>query len=378
MKPLCHISRRGTFWALLAVLWIAAGQVPAEARPSDRGGPGAAASTSGAPAGAVALLPVQDRAGDAAVARAMDEVLESALAERFRLVDRRRLRDAQRRGRVRSLDDASPEVLRGLAKELGAERLVTAVLHRVERDLSPRLAASARSYDGATGELDAAAFESASGLDGRTVFGLGVIEAPERLAEAVGRKLLESLEAPLPVDRLAPGVPAPAGGRVPVVALVPLAGLSGPDATRAAETATEVVRAVLAREGYRLLSPNRAAVAVRSLSGAERVDAWGAVPVPLRRALRREGAALVVTGAVEVWEVGGDGFEPEPVVAVALRALDAETGRILWTGGAERRGWDRQGPFRLGRIYDRGSLAERIVEELVVGLSDRVDRRRAP
>ncbi|MFP3938839.1 MAG: hypothetical protein ACLF0P_00905 [Thermoanaerobaculia bacterium] len=330
-------------------------------------GPAPGALPSPEPA-AVALLPVQDRAGDAAVARAVEEALVAGLGAEHRLVAAERLRDALRRGRIRNLDDAPPEVLRGLADELGAERLITAVVHLAERDLTPRVAASARSYHGATGALDAAAFESAAGLDGRTFLGLGVIEEPERLAAGVGRGLLAGLEP----DRRSRREGAAASGDLPAVALVPLAGLSGPDATRAAETATEVVRSVLERRGYRVLPPNRTAAAVRSLSGPERVDAWGAVPEPLRRALRDEGAGLVVTGAVEAWEVGGDGFEPEPVVAVALRALDARTGRILWTGGAERRGWDRQGPFRLGRVYDRGSLAERIVEGLVGGLGERL------
>jgi hypothetical protein len=41
---------------------------------------------------------------------------------------------------------------------------------------------------------------------------------------------------------------------------------------------------------------------------------------------------------VETYDLGGGESEPEPVVAIALRLLDASTGRIRWTGSSERRG----------------------------------------
>jgi hypothetical protein len=66
--------------------------------------------------------------------------------------------------------------------------------------------------------------------------------------------------------------------------------------------------------------------------------------------------------------VAGSGTEPDPSVALALRVLDVETGRILWMGGDERSGWDQIGLFRLGRIYTRGELARRMTEKLIAQL----------
>ena len=54
-----------------------------------------------------------------------------------------------------------------------------------------------------------------------------------------------------------------------------------------------------------------------------------------------------------------------PVVAVALRALEAGSGRIVWTGGLERDGWYRQRPFRRGRVRTRAGLLERLLRRLV-------------
>lgn len=322
------------------------------------GAPGLAAA--GEP-GRVALLPVQDRAGDSGAVRALEEALERGLAERHELVDRERLRDALRRRRVRSVDDAPPADLRAIAAELGAARFVTAVVHLAEREVCPRLAVSARSYDGASGELGWAGFEAGSGLDGRRLLGLGAIGELEPLAERIAHRLIDGLVADLEA--------AGAGGSGPVrgpVAVVPFSGLAESDATRAAETATEVLRAALVRRGVPVVSPNRVAGALRR----ERVFAWGALDVPVRRALAEAGATVLVTGSVEAWETAGDGLEPEPIVAVALRALDAGSGRILWVDALERRGWDRQGVFRLGRIHDHGTLAERMIERLVESMID--------
>jgi hypothetical protein len=340
--------------AAALVLWTAAGGAAAAAEPAR-----------------VALLPVQDRSGDSAAVRAVEEALARGLAGRHELVGRERLRDALRARRVRSVDDAPPEVLQALGRELGAERFVTAIVHLAEREACPRLAVSARSYDAATGELDWAGFEAGSGLDGRRLLGLGAIGELELLAERIAHRLIDGLAAGLEASELAPAARAGAAGGAAVlgaVAVVPLAGLAESDATRAAETATEIVRAVLARRGVPVLSPNRVAESLRR----ERVLAWGALDVPVRDALAAAGAELLLTGTVEAWEAAGDGFEPEPVVAVALRLLDAGSGRILWTGALERRGWDRQGLFRLGRIHDHGTLGERMIDELVETMIERL------
>jgi hypothetical protein len=310
----------------------------------------------------VALLPVQDRAGDAAVAREVAATLAEELAARHDVLDAARLRDALRRRRIRSVDDTPPAELMELAAELGADRFVTVVVHLAEREVTPRLALSARSYDGATGELVWAGFESGSGLDGRTVLGLGVVGAAEELAERLTRRLARELAE-------APAVATGRAADLGVVAIVPLSGLAETDATRAAETVTEIARAALIARGVRVLSPNRVFQALYTGRGAAPIAGWGVVDAVTRRALCEAGADLVLTGSVERWGMAGDGLEPEPLVTVALRVLDATSGRIVWTGALERRGWDHQAVFRLGRIHDHGSLAERMVDRLTTRLT---------
>jgi hypothetical protein len=58
-----------------------------------------------------------------------------------------------------------------------------------------------------------------------------------------------------------------------------------------------------------------------------------------------------------------------------MRVVDADTGRILWTGSVERGGFDGQSLFRLGRVYSPGILTERTVDRLARRLQKRLDLR---
>lgn len=326
----------------------------------------------------LALLPVQDRAGDSAVVQAVATVLGEELEGRYEMLDPEEVRDALRRRRIRSLDDTAPAELRELAAEVGAAHFLSVVVHLVERETTPRVALSARRYDAVSGEVGWAGFESGSGLDGRRLLGLGVVDDAEILAERLVRRLVGDLAHR---DERSPataaGLPALGVSGLGTVALVPLSGLAEADATRAAETATEIVRAALGRRGVQVLSPNRTFEALYVHRGDEPLGGWGAVDEATRRALREAGADLILTGSVERWEHAGDGFEPEPVIAVALRVLDSAGGRIVWTGALDRRGWDRETVFRLGRIWDHGTLAARMIERLTEGMTRELAASRA-
>jgi hypothetical protein len=134
----------------------------------------------------------------------------------------------------------------------------------------------------------------------------------------------------------------PPRGRLGTVAVVPFTGSTEWLPTRSAEAATEAAQARLFADGVRLLSPNRLHDILRTLQGGR----WGGVTEETRAALGTAGADSVLTGIVEAYELGGSESEPEPAVTVALRLLDVQTGRILWTGSQER-----SGSPSAGRVY---------------------------
>ena len=328
--------------ALLAAPWAAAGE----------GALGEEGRT-------IALFPVQDRPGDAAAAAAVDAALRGELGRLGRLVDPGETRDALRRLRIRNGDRVSPLLLRQLGAGLGAGWLVSATLHEADRSMIPGVTLSARLYSAETGELLFAGFRGESGLDRRSVLGLGVVEDVEVLAPRIVRDLLREL--PQAPGRAVPSGEAWASG-LGTLAVVPFTGTTALQATVSAEAVTEAAQARLFADGIRLVSPNRLYDVLRRLQGGQ----WGGVTAQTRAALQgTTGADTILTGAVETFDLGGGESEPEPQVAIALRLLEASTGRILWTGSAERGGWDRQGLFRRGRIHSRGALTARVMETLV-------------
>ena len=313
----------------------------------------------------IALFPPQNRAGDSAATYIVGHALFAELSQHGRLIGPDETRNALRRLRVRNGDRAAPALLRILGEELGADWLVSASVHDADRRQVPRLSLSVRVYSGRTGELEWAGFRGSSGLDKRKLLGRGTVSSVEQLVGVAVPRLMRDLPS-MGGETAQTALPA-LGPRLGTVAIVPFEATVTRRGTHHAETVTEATRARLVAHGVALVSPNLSHEILRRRQGG----VWGGVTAEARDGLHSVGGAdTILTGAVERYEVRGSEFEPEPRVSVAMRLVDAVSGRILWTGSAERDGWDAQGLFRLGRIYSRGALTARIVETL----AKRLDR----
>jgi hypothetical protein len=145
------------------------------------------------------------------------------------------------------------------------------------------------------------------------------------------------------------------------IALVPFGGYIGAEALTVAETATEAQRAVLFRLGFSQVSPGCVQQSLRR----QRAQVWGELSAEARQYLTDVcGAERLLTGSVEHWDLTGSGREPEPQVALALRLLDARTGRIQWMDAREAAGWDGVRLLGVGRVHSRGALLDRILSAL--------------
>lgn len=73
---------------------------------------------------------------------------------------------------------------------------------------------------------------------------------------------------------------------------------------------------------------------------------------------REQGARYGIGGSVEEWryKVGLDG---EPVVALTLRVIDLDSGRVVWSASGARSGWSRSG---------LSAEAHQLVAQLLAGL----------
>ena len=151
------------------------------------------------------------------------------------------------------------------------------------------------------------------------------------------------------------------GASLGKVAVVTFSGSTKLRPTLNGETVTEAVRAQLFKSGVDIVSPNLAFDILRRQQSGR----WDGVTARTWTALGSDaGADTILTGEVETYELGGSEFAPRPRVILAMRLLDAATGRILWMDSLERTGWDGQSLLGFGRIYSRGALTERIVSIL--------------
>lgn len=335
-----------------------------------------------------ALLPLQDRLGNPMLNVAVQDTLREVLMEHHTLVDRSKLRNALRHLRLRNANQASPLSLQRLAEELNVDWFFTATLHTAtETALSraaqafvgpgslpvPQIVLSARVFRKAppgTGRaevnLEWAGFVSASGLDGRRLLNLGVIEDPELLARLTAQRLATQFEERPPVDTPRPNRDgflreAIAIGRTGLLAVLPFEGVSDRDANIAAETISALALSVLDENGVRLVPPGL----VNQVLRRRGILLRGEVDVESRSALHEAGVDYILTGTVEEWEVRGGAREPEPRVSIGARLIDAGSGQIQWMNGQARSGWDGLNLFGTGRTHSRGRLAQHMMRSLV-------------
>jgi hypothetical protein len=309
-------------------------------------------------ADSVALLPVRQGVRVEGLGARLEQAVTAELARRATVIDAERIRAALRAERLRNVDAALPDRLRAIAAAIGADWLISAAIHDAPEQLVPDLTISARLYDGRTGRMAWAGAVARSGLDTRGLLGIGAIVDLATLLPPVVAELLAGVELGA-AAAASPGV----GEEAPpdLVGIVPFTVNEVVDGLEVAAAATETMRALLLAAGVPLAEPGCVTTALRGPGGIQ----WGELSAEVRAELRDAcGAARLVTGSVERWEVRG-GSSPEPVVAVAVRLLDAESGRILFVGSLEAGGFDREGWFGRGRVHSRGAQLRNLLERIV-------------
>ncbi len=319
-----------------------------------------------ASAGRLVLAPVKRRVRDAEAAVAVETALRFQLTEFGELESSLETRDELRRLRLRDVDAAGPEVIAELASALGANWVVVATIHDVRRMNVSDLAMSIRFYRGDNGELAWAGFMGRNGLDGRKALGLGVLTSMDDLARELVRRLLKQSILATDPDWTA-GSQTTSGQTLGRLALVPFTGFVEQDALVVADAATEASRAVLFRRGLDLVEPGCVAEALR----LQRAQVWGELAAETRKYLRETcGADRLLTGSVGLWEINGSALEPVPEIALAVRLLEATSGRIVWMSSIEKTGRSSESLFRAGRIYSRGKLLDRLLSKLADEMVD--------
>jgi TolB-like protein len=318
---------------------------------------------------ASAIISVRDRAADPATTARIATSLETLLLGTGPVIERNHVRATLRQLRIRQVDNASSESLTRLAEALKADWLLSVTVHESRSQPVPTITLSAMAVRGNLPQDSRSAFTSVTGIDGLHFLGLGEVWDIDRLADLALLDLLDQLdltaeEALRPAESFSAGANWQAAiGRI---AVLPLTSSRTIGASATADAATQALYSLLQKNEVDVVAPNRVAEVLRQ----QRTRTWGELSREVWTAIAEEcQAKLILTGSVEAYDAG-PGREPRPFVAVALRGVDAQSGRIVWTGALERDGWFRQTIFRGRRSHSRGELLTVLLSRLISDLAD--------
>jgi TolB-like protein len=109
--------------------------------------------------------------------------------------------------------------------------------------------------------------------------------------------------------------------------------------------------------------------AVQEVVLEKRVRLADRLPLETLREIGAElGCGYVMVGSVNAFGMVSDGPVSYPSVAVTMRLVRCEDGRIVWAGSHARRGDDTETVFGLGRVTTLEQLADKTVAELMESL----------
>lgn len=333
----------------------------------------ASSPEAGPPRARIALVPFENVTRASAARATVMETFEATLRRKgFDVVTGDAVEEFLRTRRIRYLDAVASDRVGELLAEVGADACLTGMVlswDASEADPAVALAARLVSRDGTL------LWSDARGLTAEATEGvLGLGRAPQ--IRAVADRLVASLLSGLP-DRHLERVRADAprwwsgwtGPRVfrarGIVSPLALAVLPLQNLTDARD-APRIVEAVLQhrlgeRPDLQVVGPAdlRAAVVRAGL----RAPSLLAVE-QLRELSKEAGATRFLRGTILAW--GPSPSDPRlPEVELYLSLLDAESGKLLWSGLHRRTGAEYEGLLRRGAVLDEASLASRVVDEML-------------
>lgn len=156
-------------------------------------------------------------------------------------------------------------------------------------------------------------------------------------------------------------LPPPAAGDRPLVALLPLENLSGH--AEYTDRLTQVVWTEMGRSPlWEVVDPGEMEAA---LSDARVRSSLAMTREQMQKLTKRTGARWLMAGTIVECGLVRTPDGEVPTLALALRLLDGETGRVRWTELRTRSGEDRETVFGWGRVTNLERLAQGTARELI-------------
>lgn len=305
--------------------------------------------------GRMALLPLENSTGRLKAVRLADSLLAGTLAGMgFSLLPDSSLRPLFRAHRIRSVGSIGRAGAGILRREAGIDYIILGSVDLFEEGTIPEVALSVRIVDAQSLRIVWAASGAGTGQDGTWLFGLGKTADMERLTRRVVERMLAPLAACFPY-RCVIGTTGYA------VAIVPFDNYS--EDVHAGTIVTNVLLTRLVALNIDVLEPGVLAEALSLRQVAPR----GEIDKETLRGIGRDfGVALVVTGAVDQFQVGhGDVLASNPEVEMSIRFVRAGTGSVAGIRAGQASGDRRETFFGLGREYSLGRLVRSHLDDLL-------------
>ncbi len=262
------------------------------------------------------------------------------------------LRPVLRRHRIRSQGMIGGRDARLLAGELDLDFLLLGSWDVYEEGANLELGLSVRVLDPVSLKLTRAVSLGRTAVDDVGWLGRGRVDSLGTLADLLVHDVLAAI---LPLSRES----RPAAV-FPQAVVVPLDNLSATDNAGAVCGAVLVSR--LMAQGFPVVEPGF----VRELQLDRETAYRGGIDLDNLHALAdSKHAQVVITGTVDVFATGGDPATGVSEVALGLREIDPDSGRVLLTREIRMKGDDHDGWFRQGRIHSLSALTAHACDEFI-------------
>jgi hypothetical protein len=332
----------------------------------------------------IAVLPFQNVSGHMGSPGILTPVILQGLAARgYGVVSGAVLEPVLIRERIRNTGMLGHRHVRSLAAEFQVDGVMLGSIALFSEALeNPHWGLTLRLLDTRTARLIWAASAGLTGDDFSGPFGLGRVRDPAILAHRLARDVLQSLPSPgaVPVAteergrgllgllRRGPdvgyGSPTLRESLAGPLAVLPLENTS--ERKGAAIIVTDIVVAHLVKRGFSVIEPGEVAEALIALRSAP----FGSIDLETLRGLRqRTGAGAVLLGTVHDYNEGIQrGGTTSPSVALDLRILETESGRIIWSAHHEGEGANYRVVLDFGKIRSMVPLVNEVIHEMFSSL----------
>lgn len=310
------------------------------------------ASTSGATEDQqIAVLPFVNYSGDSKANQIIMDIffqqLEKAQLNVFPNIE---LRNILRKNRIRSVGSINDNDIIKIRESSNISRILLGSINIYKRNQNPEISISVRLVDANQMKIIAACTQSAQGTDFESLFGLGVIESHEALAQIIVEKLIQKLVFSVQESNQ--------NTKSLTIALIPLDNLS--EIKKAGLLTTNILLTTLVEKGYNIIEPG---IIENIMLKNKRILRGEIDFLTLNQITSQMDIDIIITGSVDNFQFARGSRQAE--LEIGIRTIDASNGKIISMYNNYSKGNDSESIFGMGKIDALGNLIRKTIDNYI-------------